>query len=376
MSVNVPFYIHNVDDDDIGKVADVLKSVFLTTGDVTAEFENHLEKYLGVNNAVGVMSCTAGLFLALKAWDIGPGDEVITTPMTFCATSNAIIHAGARPVFVDVESDTGNIDAGLIDRAVTSRTKAVIPVHLYGQMCDMTALREIADRRNLALIEDAAHCIEGTREGVRVGEKGDAACLSFYATKNITSGEGGAIVLNNGEKAELLKKLRLHGMDKSAADRYSKKYRHWDMSVLGYKSNLDNIKAALLLGQLARIDELWEKKNRIANRYIAGLKDIPGVELMGERPGTRHARHLFTVRVPEQIRDDVLGRLQERNIGVAVNYRAVHLLDFYRKTYGFKEGDFPNAERIGNETITLPLFAKMTDEQVEHVIQSVKEAVK
>ena len=229
--------------------------------------KKNFAEYLNSQYVIGVTSCTAAIHLCLLAWGIEEGDEVITSPMSFCATANAVLHAGATPVFVDAEEATGNINAELIESKVSKRTRAIIPVHLYGQMCDMRKIRKIADKYNLVIIEDAAHCIEGERDGVKPGQIGDAACFSFYATKNITSGEGGAIAVNNADKAELLRLLRLHGIDKSAADRYTKRYQHWDMPVLGWKYNMDNIQAALLIGQLQRVDSLWEKRESIYKKY-------------------------------------------------------------------------------------------------------------
>jgi UDP-4-amino-4-deoxy-L-arabinose-oxoglutarate aminotransferase len=292
--------------------------------------------------------------------------------MTFCATANAVIHAGARPVFVDVEETTGNIDAERIEAAITDRTRAIIPVHLYGHMCDMKRIRQIADARGLIVIEDAAHCIEGNRDGVGVGQLSEAACFSFYATKNITSGEGGAIATNDSEKAELLKMLRLHGIDKSAADRYTKRYRHWDMPVLGWKYNMDNIQAALLLGQLERIDSLLEKRAAVYSRYADAFRDAGGIRLLSILSDTRSSMHLFTILMND--RDSVLTFLQERGIGVAVNYRAVHLLKYFRERFGYKEGDFPVAEKIGDSTISLPLYPDIKEEAVSYVIKNVLEA--
>ena len=203
----------------------------------------------------------------MLAYGIGPGDEVITTPMTFIATANAVIHAGATPVFVDVEPETGNINANLIENAITSRTKAILPVHLYGQMCDMKKIRKIADKNHLVVIEDAAHAIEVNRDEIRPGELGDAACFSFYPTKSITSGEGGAIATNNEGISEKLTKLRLHGMSKGAAERYSRRYEHWDMEMLGWKYNMDNIQAALLLNQLEHVEEFRDRREEICQKY-------------------------------------------------------------------------------------------------------------
>jgi len=369
----IEFFKHNIDEKDIARANDVLRSIFLTTGKVVEEFENNLAEYLGAKRVVGVTSCTAALHLCLLAWGVGEGDEVITTPMSFCATSNSVMHAGAKPVFVDVEEDTGNIDANLIEAAVTEKTRAIMPVHLYGQMCDMRKIRAIADKHKLVVIEDAAHCIEGKRDGVRVGELGDAACYSFYATKNITSGEGGAISTNDPAKADLLKMLRSHGIDRTAGDRYTKKYQHWDMTELGWKYNMDNIQAALLIGQLERIEELWKRRNEIALQYEKAFEGVKGIKLMKTVASCKHPRHLFTIHVASERRDEIMFALQEKGIGVAVNYRAIHLLKYYRQHFGFKEGDFPVAERIGNTTITLPLYPKLHSSELEYVIKSVIE---
>lgn len=370
--MKIEFFKHNIEQDDIKRSVDVLNSIFLTTGQVVSEFENAFAAYLKARHAVGVTSCTAALHLSLLAYGIGKGDEVITTPMSFCATSNSILHAGATPVFVDVEEETGNINAELIEAAITKRTKAILPVHLYGQMCDMKKIREIADKYNLIIIEDAAHAIEAERDGIKVGELGDAACFSFYATKNITSGEGGAVTTNNPEKADLLKALRLHGIDKSALDRYTKVYEHWDMPVLGWKYNMDNIHAALLIGQLKKIDELWQKRDKIWRTYEDELAGIRGLSILKTIGNSRHARHLFTILVGEDRRDSVLHELQDRGIGVAVNYRPIHLLKYYRKTFGYKEGDFPIAEDIGKRTISIPLYSRLEDAEVCYVIASLR----
>ena len=374
--MKIEFFKHNIEQDDIKRATDVLNSIFLTTGQVVSEFENSFAAYLKAQHAIGVTSCTAALHLSLLAYGIGRGDEVITTPMSFCSTSNSILHAGATPVFVDVEKETGNINAEIIEAAITKTTKAIMPVHLYGQMCDMKRIRTIADKYKLIIIEDAAHAIESERNGMKVGELGDTACFSFYATKNITSGEGGAITTNNSEKADLLRMLRLHGIDKSAIDRYTKQYRHWDMPVLGWKYNMDNIHAALLIGQLQRIDELWSQRDRKSKIYedeLAGIKDL---KLLKTVEDSKHARHLFTILVQEDKRDSILHELQNRGIGVAVNYRPIHLLKYYRETFGYKEGDFPIAEDIGKGTISLPLYPRLDDTEVYYVIEYLKKVLK
>jgi len=373
--MRVEFYKHNISQKDIDNVAEVLNSLFLTTGETVKQFEKRLSQYLECNYAIGVTSGTAALHLSLLAYEIGSGDEVITTPMTFIATANAIIYAGATPVFVDVEPDTANINANLVESVITSRTKAILPVHLYGQMCDMKRVKEIADKYHLVVIEDAAHAIEASREAIRVAGLSDATCFSFYATKSITSGEGGAIAVNNQEIAEKLEKLRLHGMSKGAADRYSKKYEHWDMEMLGWKCNMSNIQAALLLNQLENIEKYWQRREEICHMYEDAFKNNSQVSCLQVLPSSKSARLMFTILVPPEKRDSILWKLQENGVGVAVNYRAIHLLSYYRQTYGYKRGMFPIAEKIGDSTITLPLYPRLTNEEVEYVIRTVKEAV-
>ncbi len=369
--MKVDFFLHNVGEQERGLVDETLQSVFLTTGPRTKKFEEALSAYLGTQYCVGTTSWTMGAFITLKALGIGAGDEVITSPMTFIATGNVILHAGARPVFVDVEPDTGNIDADQIEKAITPKTKAIMPIHLYGQMCDMKKISDIAQRHNLYVIEDSAHCIEGVRDDIRPGQVSDAAVFSFYATKNITCGEGGAIVTNSEDLTKKLQKYRLHGMSKGAAERYSKAYQHWDMELLGYKCNMNDIQASMLLPQLEAIEEIRTRKEAICRRYEEAFAGLEGVTFPVALPQSKHARHIFTIWADPEKRDEVLLKLQEAGIGVAVNFRAIHLLTYYHETFGYKRGDFPVAEKIGDSTITIPLYAKMSNEAVEYVISCV-----
>ncbi len=372
----VEFYRHNVGSEEIAGVTQVLQTLFLTTGATVQEFEESLAEYLRSGHAVGVTSCTAALHLALLAYDIGPGDEVITTPMSFVATAHAIMHTGARPVFVDVEAHTGNMNADLVEEAITPKTKAILPVHLYGQMCDMARIREVASRHGLIVIEDAAHALEAERDGIRPGQVTAAACFSFYATKSITSGEGGAIATTSRPVADKLKQLRLHGMDLSAADRYVKRYQHYDVVYCGWKYNMDNIQAALLISQLKHVDQYRHHRDAICRRYESAFSDIEGVEFPRVVAGSRSGRHLFTIWVDPDRRDTILGNLQDRGVGVAVNYRPIHLMSYYRHSLGYREGMYPIAEDIGQRTISLPLYTRLTDEEIEYTIQAVAEAVR
>ncbi len=369
----IEFFCHSIDERDRARANSVLKSIFLTTGKDVEEFEQKFSKYINLNHTVGITSCTAALHLSLIALGIGPKDEVITTPMSFCATANAILHAGAKPVFVDVEEDTGNINAELIEAAITKKTKAIIPVHLYGQMCDMKKIKGIVKKYNLMIIEDAAHAIEASRDGIRVGQVSHATCFSFYATKNITSGEGGAVSTNSTKLSDVLKMLRLHGIDKGAADRYTKRYRHWDMPLLGWKYNMDNIQASLLIGQLDRIEALWRRRDALWRLYEEELNSMTSLNILQTLPGVKHARHLFTILVPPRKRDALLWSLQDRGIGVAVNYRPIHLLKYYRNSFGYREGMFPVAENIGKRTISLPLYPSLKEKQLLFVVKALKE---
>ena len=374
-TTKIPFFMHDLGQPELDAVAEVLAGPILTTGEWVARFEKLFAARLKARHAIAMTSCTGALHVSLVALGIGPGDEVITTPMTFIATANSIIEAGAKPVFVDVERTTGNLDAELVEAAITERTRAIMPVHLYGQMCDMRRLREIADRYGLKIIEDAAHCVEGTRDGVRPGELGETACFSFYATKNLTCGEGGAVVTNDDELAEKLRLLRLHGMNKNANDRHREGYKHWDMTVMGWKYNLDNIQAALLLPQLDRLDENWRKRAKLATYYEQRLQDIPNLTRPVTLPGVDHAWHLLPVWVGSGHRDRVIDILQAQGISVMVNYRAIHLLTYFRETFGFRAGDFPNAEKIGDASLSLPFYPNMPREHADRVADELMQAL-
>ncbi|HEY6805812.1 MAG TPA: DegT/DnrJ/EryC1/StrS family aminotransferase [Pyrinomonadaceae bacterium] len=369
----VPFFMHDLGKPELDAVAEVLAGPILTTGEWVARFEKRFASYLGVKHAIAVTSCTGALHMSLLALGVGPGDEVITTPMTFIATSTAIIEASATPVFIDVESTTGNLDASLIEAAITERTKAIVPVHLYGQMCDMRAIREIADRHNLFVIEDAAHCVEGKRDGIGTGELGDTACYSFYATKNLTCGEGGAVVTNDDELAAKLRLLRLHGMNKNANDRHKEGYQHWDMTTLGWKYNMDNIQAALLLPQMDRLDDNWRKRAELAKRYEDQLWDMPVLSRPKTLPGVEHAWHLFPVWIGEGKRDLVIQELQNAGISVMVNYRAIHLLTYFRETFNFQPGAFPIAEQLGDASLSLPLYPNMPVDHIDRVVEALRQ---
>jgi dTDP-4-amino-4,6-dideoxygalactose transaminase len=376
MARRVPFYRHDLGQPELDLLAEVLKGEILTTGEYVAAFEKRFAECVGRRHALAVSSCTGAMHLSLLGLGIGSGDEVITTPMTFIATAMAILEAGATPVFVDVEPDTGNLDAERVAAVITPRTKAILPVHLYGLMCDMRALRMIADRHGLTLVEDAAHCVEGIRNGVRPAELSATACFSFYATKNLTCGEGGAIATDDTALYEKLRLLHLHGMTKTAFDRSREGYTHWDVVELGWKYNMSNIEAALLLPQIDRMAGKLTQREELARAYEERLAEVPGVIRPGSRPDAVHARHLYPVRVPAEKRDRVVESLKADQVGCVVNYRAVHLTDYFRKHYGYKKGNFPIAEQIGDETISLPFYPGMPHSDVDLVAGALERAIK
>jgi dTDP-4-amino-4,6-dideoxygalactose transaminase len=291
--------------------------------------------------------------------------------MSFVATATAILEAGATPVFVDVEADTGNLDAAQVEAAITPRTKAILPVHLYGLMCDMRALKAIADRHGLRLIEDAAHCIEGVRDGVRPGELSDAACFSFYATKNLTCGEGGAIAVNDPGLADRLNLLRLHGMTRMAKESAREGYRHWDMVLMGWKYNMSNVEAALLLPQFERMGTKLTRRHALADRYEQAFAGMDGIKVPCSRADSVHARHLFTVWCDGAARDDLMAHLHHERIGAVVNYRPIHLMSYFVAHYGYSRGDFPVAEWIGERTISLPFYPDMRLNDVDVVAEAI-----
>ncbi len=258
-------------------------------------------------------------------------------------------------------------------RKITEKTKAIMPVHLYGQMCDMRAIRKIADKHGLFVIEDAAHCIEGLRDSIAPGELSETACYSFYATKNLTCGEGGAITCNNDKLAETMKLLRCHGMNKTAQDRQVEGYQHWDMVVMGWKYNMDNIQAALLLPQFDRLDANWVKRRDLSLYYEKRLSKLPYISFPKERDHVKHSYHLLVIRIENGLRDHVINQLQARGINVMVNYRPVHLTNYFQTTFGYVENDFPLAERFGNEVVSLPFFPQMTFEQIDIVADTLAE---
>ncbi|MGO9835842.1 MAG: DegT/DnrJ/EryC1/StrS family aminotransferase [Polyangiaceae bacterium] len=387
----VEFYRHQLGADEAASWRRVLDTLFLTLGPQVAAFEQELGSFLVrgregavVPHVVGTNACTMGLLLALRALDVGPGDEVITTPMTFAATTSAILHLGAKPKLVDVEPATGLIDPAAVRAAIGPSTVGILPVHLYGQLADMKALRALADQHGLFIVEDSAHGVEIERDGVRPGDLSEAAVFSFYATKNLTSGDGGAVVTRDGQVADRLRRLRNHGVTKGASDRHGGSYQHWDMVELGYKANLTDLDAALLRPQLPQIEAKREQREAVVRRYESLLRErvavltsaaptVNAVPWLVERRG-RSSHHLFTLHTWPGERDAMLARLGAAGIGTAVNYRAIHLLTYLTETLAIPRGALPVAEEIGDRTISLPLYPTLAPGDQDRVVDAVADA--
>lgn len=384
----IEFYRHQLGEEEATSWRKVIETLFLTLGPEVAAFERELGQYLirgregtELPHVVGTNCCTLGLQMALHALDLGAGDEVITTPMTFAATANAVLHLGAKPVLVDVEPTTGLIDPEAVRAAIGPRTKGILPVHLYGQLADMRALRAIADQHNLFIVEDSAHGIEIERDGIRPGELGDAAVFSFYATKNISSGDGGAIATRHAKVAERLRRLRNHGVSKAATERHGNEYQHWDLVELGYKGNLTDLDAALLRPQLPKAEAKREQREKIVRRYESLLRErIP--ELAGASPATarvpwlierrgRSSHHLFTIHAKLGQRDALLTKLGAAGIGTAVNYRAIHTLTYLTELLAIPRGTLPVAEEMGDRTLSLPMYPTLTEAEQDRVVAAV-----
>jgi UDP-4-amino-4-deoxy-L-arabinose-oxoglutarate aminotransferase len=376
MVTSVPFYRHSLDESYAAAVADVLKSSFLTTGGVAKAVEAELCAFFGAPHAVLVNSWTNGAVAALLALGIGRGDEVIVPAMTFIATANVVELVGAKPVFADVDSEMLMLTPASVHAAVTINTRAVIPVHLYGQMCDVRILRAaLKDRPDIAIIEDCAHSFESTFNGDPPGAFSDAAIFSFYATKNVTCGEGGAIITRRRNLFDAILQTRLHGMSAGAVDRFTKnRYRHWDMIRLGTKANLPDLLASLLPRQIATARERLPLREARASRYAEAFAGN-AIRLPKTQPGSVHAHHLFPIHVPASVRDRALQVLNDHGIATTVNYRSVPTLTYYREKYGYTADDFPVSYEWGEGTISLPLFPSMTQEEQDYVIEAVNELV-
>jgi dTDP-4-amino-4,6-dideoxygalactose transaminase len=366
---------------EVAEVVATLESGWLSTGPRVQQFERAFAEYVGAPYAVAVNSGTAALHLSLLAAGIGSGDEVITTPLTFCATANVIVHAGATPRFADVDAATWNLSPAAAAAAVTSRTRAIMPVHYAGRPVEVTAFRRLADRHELVVIEDAAHCIEGRSATAKIGVTGDLTCFSFYATKNLTTGEGGMLTTAREDWAAFARVASLHGMNRGAWSREDRGGRgdsvspHYDVVLPGFKYNMMDLQAAIGLHQLARIDEQLRRRERIWRRYDEAFADLPVTRPAAVPAGDVHARHLYTVLVEPAsgwTRDALWTALRDEGISTGVHFRALHLQPYYAQRFGLEAGMFPVAEMVSERTLSLPLSAGMTDEQADRVIDVVR----
>ncbi len=375
----VPFFRPNIDDDDIAAVTESLRSGWLTTGPNARALEEELSTYCGAPFVNVVNSCTAAMQLALAAWEIGPGDEVITTPYTFVATANVVVHLGATPVFVDVREKDFNIDPAKIAEAVTPATKAIIPVHFAGEPCDMDAIGEIAKAHGIKVLEDAAHAIGAEYLGRRIGTISDAAAFSFYANKNMTTTEGGALATADEELSDRVRSLTLHGMTRDAYRRYDAGGAwRYDVTEIGYKDNLPDPAAALGRRQLAKLEWSIEERTRVVRRYTANLRSTDHVILPWFDERNRQPWHLFVIRIGDSSpvpRDEVIRGLAERGVQTSMHFIPVHTFTAYRRMGRWAEGDFPVAEKLSASAITLPMFPDMTDDDVDYVCNALEETL-
>jgi dTDP-4-amino-4,6-dideoxygalactose transaminase len=365
---------------EIEEVIDSMKSGWLGTGPKVAKFESMFRQYVGTNYAVALNSCTAGLHLSMIVAGLGPGDEVITTPMTFCATVNSIIHTGAVPVLVDCDRKTQLIDPQRIEDAITPYTRAIVPVHLCGRPCNMDAIMDIASRHDIIVIEDAAHAVEAKYKGRKIGNIGHMTVFSFYVTKNVITGEGGMVTTNNSDFADKIKMYALHGMSRDAWKRFSDEgYKHYQVVFPGFKYNMMDLQAAIGLHQLARVNENLKRRNEIWQIYNQAFADLSIDLPAADEPDTIHARHLYTLMIDQERtglnRDQFMQALYEQGVGTGVHYLGVHLHPYYRDRFDYRPEDFPNATWLSERTVSIPLSPKLSDNDIERVIKVVRQTV-
>lgn len=374
-----PFY-PSIDDEEIEEVSDSLRSGWITTGPKVKEFEKEFSEYLGCKNSLAVNSCTSALQLSLAVNDIGKGDEVITSPLTFVSTVNVIEHQNAKPVLADIDPETYNLDPANIEDRISKDTKAIIPVDYAGQPCDIDEINKIAEEHDLIVIEDAAHSLGARYKGKNIGTISDFTCFSFYATKNLTTAEGGMITTENDALIDKLKELSLHGMNHDAWKRYSET-GSWFYNVrsIGFKDNMTDLQAAIGRCQLKKFDEMQRRRKEIAEKYNGSLEKIAEIITPYVTEDVDHAWHLY----PIQVRDDLLsiGRdrfieaLEAENIGTSVHFIPVHMFDYYERKYGFEPDDFPIAKSVYEREISIPIYPKMNDRDVKDVITAIQKIV-
>ena len=367
----LPVAVPSVDELEITSVSDVLRSGWLTMGPNCVRFENQFKEYTGAKYAVSVNSCTSALHLALICCGVNRGDEVITTPFTFASTGNTIAWLGARPVFVDIDEGTCNLDVTKIEDKITDNTKAIVPVHYAGQSCDMNEIMDIANKHGLRVIEDAAHAVGSEYRGRKIGTIGDATCFSFYATKNMTCGEGGMLVTENEDIAARVEVLRLHGIDKDAWKRYSSNGSwRYDIKYAGFKYNMTDVGAAIGIEQLKKLDMFNQKRIELAGYYNERLGKLDGLMIPYKKSYNRHVYHLYPIRLDKSLsikRDSFINALKSYNVGTSVHFIPLHLHSFYQREFGYKMGDLPVTESVFESIVSLPMYPDMTREDVDYV---------
>lgn len=376
----LPFALPDISEEEIGEVVDSLRSGWLTTGPKVRLFEDAFARFIGDDvEVVSVSSATAGLHLALEAIGVSPGDEVVTTPYTFTATAEVIRYLGADPVFVDIDPKTFNIDPGKIEQAITSKTKAIIPVHFAGKSCDMDSIFEIAKKHGLKVIDDAAHALPSTYKGKLIGATGsDATVFSFYATKPVATGEGGMVVTRDSRIAGRCRVMRLHGISRDAFDRYTSTKSAWRYEVVapGYKYNMTDLAASIGIPQLKKARTFQERRAKIASFYDESFKDLPVILPPKADGEDTHAWHIYAIRLTDEApvsRDDFIELMIERRIGCSVHFIPLHLHPYWKETYNLKPDDFPNALDAYRRVVSLPLYTKMSEEDIRRVVFAVRE---
>lgn len=373
----LPFALPDITDAEIQAVSDVLRSGWVTTGPKTKEFEETFGKTIGAPHTIMLNSCTAALHLALESLGVGPGDEVLVPTITFASTANVVRHLGATPVLVDVRTHDHNIDPEAVERAMTPRTKVIIPVYFAGVPCDMDELSALAKKRDVKIVADSAHCFPGTYKGRNLGELADITCFSFYATKTITTGEGGAVATADEKLAQRMRIMSLHGISKDAWKRYTAE-GSWYYEILapGYKYNMTDTAAALGLVQLSRNNDMLQKRLAMAQRYRDAFVDWP-IECLAPENDRTNAQHLFVIRLKKNAlkidRQLFIQELKSRQIGTSVHFIPLHIHPYYRDTYGYRPNDLPVAWDVYQRMVSLPLYSKMTDTDVERVIREIRE---
>ena len=369
----IPFSRPSIDQAEIAAVTEVLSSTWINTGPKVRAFEQAFSEYIGVKHAIAVTSCTAALHLSLVATGVGAGDEVITTPYTFTATSEAIRYVGAKPVFVDVEPRTLNMNVDNVEEKITSRTKAVVPVHIAGLPCDMDELISMCRNYDLALIDDAAHAVPSLYKSQHIGSLGDLSAFSFYANKNLTTGDGGMVTTNDTSLAQRVRTMRLHGIDRDAWIRQSQRSR-WRYNIVteGFKYNMIDIQAAIGLCQLEKLDRHHEKRTSIAEMYDRELADFDQISTPAKARHGDHAWHLYIIQLHSKNRDAFIDHLREANIECSVHYMPLHMFGFYQRAYGYQLGDFPCAEEAFERVVSLPLYPGLTEGDIRAIINVIK----